>query len=311
MTENTTAKSPSLDNLEIGVGAWAWGDRFFWNYGGSFNDQDIEAAFRTSLDAGINFIDTAEVYGQGRSEQILGQLMQNTNKPVLVATKFFPYPWRLARRSLQNALDHSLKRLQVDQVFLYQIHWPLLLLPIGTLMDAMADAVKSGKITAVGVSNFSKSQTQRAYTALARHNIPLASNQVEYHLLNRQIEKNGLLARCRAMGVRVIAYSPLAQGLLTGKYSPESPPPGVRGPRYASLLKNIQPLIALMKEIGKGQGDKTPGQVALNWLICKGALPIPGAKNLAQIQQNNGSIGWRLTEDEIAALDAASDEVAK
>jgi aryl-alcohol dehydrogenase-like predicted oxidoreductase len=199
----------------------------------------------------------------------------------------------------------------VGQVFLYQIHWPFFLLPIETMMDAMAEAIKSCKTIAVGVSNFNRNKTQRAYTALARHNIPLASNQVEYHLLNRQIEKNGLLARCQELGVRVIAYSPLAQGLLTGKYSPESPPPGIRAPRYACLLKEIRPLLALMTEIGKGHGDKTPGQVALNWLICKGALPIPGAKNLVQIQQNNGSIGWRLTEDEVAALDKASDGVAK
>jgi len=311
MTENSVEGSLSLDNIEIGVGAWAWGDRFFWNYGGSYSDEDIEAAFRASLDAGVNFFDTAEVYGQGRSEQILGKLMKTTENSVFVATKFFPYPWRLSKNSLHKALQNSLNRLQVDHVYLYQIHWPLFLLPIDSLMNAMAQEANSGKTISVGVSNFSKSQTLRAYNALAKHQIKLASNQVEFNLLNKQIEKNGLLARCQALGVRVIAYSPLAQGLLTGKYSPESPPPGVRGPRFASLIKGIKPLIDLMTEIGNGHGDKTPGQVALNWLICKGTLPIPGAKNLKQVQQNNGAIGWRLTEEDVAALDKASDEVGK
>jgi len=311
MTEISVEETLSLDKIEIGVGAWAWGDRFFWNYGGSYNDEDIEAAFQASLDAGVNFIDTAEVYGQGRSEQLLGKLMKTTEKPVLVATKFFPYPWRISKNSLHKALINSLDRLQVDHIALYQIHWPLFLLPINSLMDAMAKEAKSGKTITIGVSNFNNSQTQRAYNALARHQIKLASNQVEYNLLNKQIEKNGLLARCQKLGVRVIAYSPLAQGLLTGKYSPESPPPGVRGPRFASLIKGIKPLIDLMTEIGNSHGDKTPGQVALNWLICKGTLPIPGAKNLKQVQQNNGAIGWRLSDDEVVALDTASDGIGK
>jgi aryl-alcohol dehydrogenase-like predicted oxidoreductase len=311
MSEIPNYRTESLHEIEIGIGAWSWGDRFFWNYGGSYSGTDIEAGFQASMEAGINFIDTAEVYGQGRSEQILGQLQRTIEKPVLVATKFFPFPWRITRNSLHNALVRSLQRLQMQNVFLYQIHWPFSLIPIEILMYSMSNEVKAGRIHSVGVSNYNKNQTQRAYTALAKHEIPLASNQVEYNLLNRQIEKNGLLARCQELGVRVIAYSPLSQGLLTGKYSPETPPPGIRGPRYAGLLKGIKPLIALMTDIGMGKGGKTPGQVALNWLICKGTLPIPGAKNLSQVQQNNGSVGWRLNKDEITALDAASDQVAK
>ena len=311
MIENSKPFEFSLNNIEIGVGAWSWGDRFFWNYGGSFSDADIEGAFRSSTEKGINFFDTAEVYGQGRSELILGRLIKTSAKPSLIATKYFPYPWRLTKNSLHTALKGSLKRLQMDCVSLYQIHWPASLISLEILMNSLANEVKAGKTVAVGVSNFNRNRTQRAYTALAKYNIPLASNQVEYHLLNRHIEKNGLLGRCHELGVRVIAYSPLAQGLLTGKYSPENPPPGIRGRRYANLLKEIKPLIELMTEIGKGHGDKTPSQVALNWLICKGALPIPGAKNLAQVQQNNGSIGWRLTEAEVSSLDTASDGIIK
>jgi aryl-alcohol dehydrogenase-like predicted oxidoreductase len=311
MVATFTSENNFFENIEIGVGAWAWGDRFMWNYGKSYDDNDIEQAFTATLEAGINFIDTAEVYGQGRSEQIIGNLIKNTPQPVLIATKFFPYPWRFTKKALQKALDNSLNRLFAEQIFLYQIHWPFSVLPIDILMEALSEAVKSGKTKFVGISNFNKSQTQRAYTALSRKEVPLASNQLEYNLLNRQIEKSGLLARCQELKVRVIAYSPLAQGLLSGKYSPESPPPGFRGPRYASLLKEIRPLLALMTEIGQSHGDKTPSQVALNWLICKGTLPIPGAKNLTQIQQNNGAIGWRLAETEVAALDAASDNFTK
>lgn len=311
MTELPVEKSLFIDNIEIGVGAWAWGDRFFWNYGGSYKDEDIEAAFRASLEAGVNFFDTAEVYGQGKSEQILGRLLKTTEKPVFIATKFFPYPWRISKKSIQHALQRSLNRLDVSHVDLYQIHWPSFLLPNEILMDSLAEEVQSGKTLAVGVSNFNINQTQRAYNALAKNRIKLASNQVEYHLLNRHIEKNGLLDQCHQLGIRVIAYSPLAQGLLTGKYSPESPPPGVRGPRYANQIKEIKPIIDLLTEIGTSHGNKTPGQVALNWLICKGTLPIPGAKNLKQVQQNNEAIGWRLSSDEVAALDLASDEFGK
>jgi aryl-alcohol dehydrogenase-like predicted oxidoreductase len=130
---------------------------------------------------------------------------------------------------------------------------------------------------------------------------------VEYHLLNRTVEKNGLLDRCKELGVRLIAYSPLAKGLLTGKYTSQNPPPGLRARQPAGRMVTLPALIALLAEIGQGHAGKTPGQVALNWLICKGALPIPGAKNLQQAQQNAGAIGWRLSLEEIKALDVASD----
>ncbi|MCS7010307.1 MAG: aldo/keto reductase, partial [Anaerolineales bacterium] len=148
-------------------------------------------------------------------------------------------------------------------------------------------------------------------TVLTKYNIPLASNQVEYHLLNRSIEKNGLLTRCKELGVRVIAYSPLAKGLLTGKYSPENPPPALRGGTSREDLLRLQELINLMREIGQNHGGKTPAQVALNWILCKGALPIPGAKNEIQAAQNAGALGWRLTEEEVQTLDMASDKFTR
>jgi aryl-alcohol dehydrogenase-like predicted oxidoreductase len=148
-----------------------------------------------------------------------------------------------------------------------------------------------------------------AYSALARQNIPLASNQVHYSLLNRTVEKNGLLARCKELGIRLIAYSPLEQGLLTGKYDPNNRPPGTRARIPASLLSKIEPVIKLMTTIGQDRGGKTNSQVALNWAICKGTLPIPGAKNVEQAQENAGALGWKLTEEEVAQLDETSDQI--
>jgi aryl-alcohol dehydrogenase-like predicted oxidoreductase len=229
----------------------------------------------------------------------------------MVATKFMPYPWRLDRRALMRSLEHSLERLGLERVDLYQIHWPFPPMPVEFWVEELAKAVKTGKTRTAGVSNYSKTQMQRAYTILSKYNIPLASNQVEYHLLNRTVEKNGLLDRCKELGVRLIAYSPLAKGLLTGKYTPKAPPPGVRGRSFSGILQEIQPLISLMTEIGTSHGEKTPGQVALNWVICKGALPIPGAKTALQAGQNVGAMGWRLTGDEIKTLDNASDNFTK
>jgi aryl-alcohol dehydrogenase-like predicted oxidoreductase len=311
MPEQLAKETLFLHNAEMGLGAWAWGDRILWNYGHGYTDDDIAAAFQVSLSRGVNLVDTAEVYGSGRSETLLGKFLKTTAAPVLVATKYMPFPWRLTRGALMLALDHSLERLGLEHVDLYQIHRPFPPMPIEFWVEELAESVKSGKVHSAGISNFDKTQMQRAYTILMKYNLPLASNQVEYHLLDRTVEKNGLLDRCKEMGVRLIAYSPLAKGLLTGKYTSENPPPGLRGRSSSGTLKRIQPLMALMTEIGTGHGDKAPSQVALNWIICKGALPIPGAKTARQAEQNAGAIGWRLTTEEVKALDNASDKFTK
>jgi aryl-alcohol dehydrogenase-like predicted oxidoreductase len=310
VTETISNETRFLHAIEMGLGAWQFGDRVLWSFGQTHNEQDIHAAFETSLDAGIRFVDTAEVYGMGQSERFLGAMLKATDQPVLIASKFFPYPWRVHKWFMKNALKNSLERLGLERVDLYQIHWPGLV-PPETLMNWMADLVKEGLVRTVGVSNFNPSQTVRAYTSLARKGVPLAANQVEYHLLDRTIEKNGLLERCRELGIRVIAYSPIAKGLLTGKYTPEKLPPGPRAVTAAATLQRIQPLLKLMTKIGQDHGGKTNAQVALNWCICKGTMPIPGAKNAAQAQQNAGALGWKLTPEEVAALDQASDEVTK
>jgi len=311
MTGQIAKETLFLHNAEMGLGTWAWGDRLMWHYGQGYTDNDIQAAFQTSLEAGVNLVDTAEIYGAGRSERFLGQFIKATDKPVVVATKFMPFPWRLSKRALINALRRSLERLGLEHVDLYQIHWPFPPFPVEYWVEGLAEAFKTRLTHAVGVSNYDKSQTQRAYNVLAGYDIPLASNQVEYHLLDRTIEKNGLLERCQELNVRLIAYSPLAKGLLTGKYTPDKLPPGIRGRRAAGILGRIGALLQLMTEIGQEHGSKTPGQVALNWIICKGALPIPGAKNASQAAQNASAAGWRLTPEQVKALDEASDQFAR
>jgi len=272
----------------------------------------LRQIYEATLAAGINFIDTAEMYGQGRSERVVGQFMAatNTRDQVVLATKFAPLPWRLTSGRLLHALRASLNRLGLSQVDLYQIHWPYTPVAIETWMNAMADVVEADLTRAVGVSNFSPSQTIRAHAALARRGIPLASNQVEYSLLDRKPETGGLIKVCRDLGVTVIAYSPIAKGTLSGKYTPDKAPTGLFRRKYTrDLLTRIQPLIDLLREIGQAHGDKSPSQVSLNWLICKGAVPIPGAKNLRQAQENCGAAGWRLTDEEVAKLDEVSKRV--
>ncbi len=309
MENAVSTETRFLHAIQLGLGAWSWGDRVVWQYGRGYTDSNIRQAFDTSIAEGIHFIDTSEVYGGGRSERFVGQFLADSGQPVLVATKFFPMPWRFRRQSIPAALRASLNRLRRDAVDLYQIHWPSPLWSVEKMMEGMVLCVEAGLTRTVGVSNFDQSLMLRAYSTLARHNIPLASNQVHYSLLNRVIEKNGLLARCAELGIRVIAYSPLEMGLLTGKYSPDNPPSGNRGTRYSHLLPRIAPLLKLMTEIGQDHGGKFSAQVAVNWVIRKGALPIPGAKNADQALQNAGALGWQLTDEEMTKLDAASDEI--
>lgn len=301
-----------LAGIPMGLGTWSWGDRMFWGFGNGYSEADIAEAFRVSVESGVMLVDTAEVYGQGRSEQYVGKLLKTIDRKPIVASKFMPFPWRLSRKSLLRALQASLKRLQIPQIDLYQVHFPLPPVNLETWMEAMSEAVQREWIRAVGISNFDRNQMQRAVDALAKQGLTLASNQVEYHLLDRRVERSGLLAQCKELGVTLIAYSPLASGILTGKYSEQNPPRGVRAGRYTRrVMAQIQPLIDLLNKIGSDHAGKTPAQVSLNWVMAKGALPIPGAKNMLQAQTNAGALGWSLTGDEVAALDEMSERVTR
>lgn len=310
MKTGAESKHSVLADVQLGIGTWSWGDRLYWGYGRDYDSVDLKSSFDFCLESGINFFDTAETFGQGRSESLLGKFLSSTKKKVKIATKFMPFPWRLSRNSLIRALRKSLKRLGISHIDLYQVHMPLPPITIEVWMDAMVEAVQSGYISAVGVSNYNRHQLQQAYDCMIHRGLPLTSTQVEYNLLNRKIEDEGILKHCKELGVSIIAYSPLASGILSGKFGPDNPPKGFRRRRFSpQTLERIQPLISFMHRIGAEKGGKTPAQVALNWVICKGAIPIPGVKNVRQTEQNIAALGWRLTEEEIASLDEVSARV--
>lgn len=301
-----------FNGIEMGIGTWSWGDRLVWGYGDGYTENEIRQAFQECITTGVRFFDTAEIYGQGKSETILGELCAESGGDFTIATKMMPYPWRLWKNSLGIALKNSLKRLNMDRVALYQMHFPIPPIRVETWMNRMANLVEEGLIEAIGVSNYSLGQTVLTHEALKKRGLRLASNQVEYHLLDRQIESNGLMDYCRDEGIKIIAYSPLAMGILTGKYTPENPPRGTRAGQYTrSYLQKIQPFLKTMMRIGNEHEGKTAGQVALNWVIQKGALPIPGAKNASQAAQNLGALGWQLKPDDMELLDELSKSVQK
>jgi len=292
----------------LGIGTWAWGDQLFWNYGSDYGSSQVKESFEATLDAGISFFDTAEVYGLGESERLLGQFMKELGRPAQIATKYFPVPWRFTTQSVSDALTESLKRLQVERVELYQVHMPFsFFMSQETLMNALADEVKRGRIAAVGVSNYSADQMREAHGYLAARGVPLAVNQVQYSLLRRKIESNGILDTARQLGVTILAYSPLAQGLLTGKYTPDKHfkfnDARRIDPQFSkSGLEKIAPVLKLLREIGEKR-ERTPAQVALNWLIERGVVPIPGAKTAQQAKQNAGALGWSLSQEEVDQLE--------
>jgi len=306
--QTTTLVENGPTVTSVGIGTWAWGDTLFWGYGKDYGVSQVRDAFAATLEAGVSFFDTAEVYGLGESESLLGRFMKELGRPAQIATKYFPVPWRFTSQSVSDALTASLKRLQVEQVELYQVHSPFsFFMSQETLMNALADEVQRGRIATVGVSNYSAEQMREAHGYLAARGIPLAVNQVKYSLLERKIERNGVLDTARELGVTILAYSPLAQGLLTGKYTPENDmkPTGARqlDPRFSKGgLEKIAPVMKLLRQLGE-KYDRTPAQVALNWLIAQGVVPIPGAKTAQQAQQNAGALGWSLTPEEVEQLD--------
>lgn len=301
-----------FSEIEMGVGTWAWGDRLYWGFGDTYGEPEIEEAFNECISNGITFFDTAEVYGQGKCETLLGKLLKKTKTPVKIATKMMPYPWRFSSNSLKKALTASLKRLDLPKIDLYQMHWPLKPVSVTDWMNRMADLVGEGLVTAVGVSNYNLEQTISAHETLIERGLRLTSVQMEYHLLNRKVETSGIMDYCREQGIKLIAYSPLASGVLTGKYTALNLPRGGRASQFdRALLEKIQPLLRTMIRIGNEHDGKTAGQVALNWIIRKGALPIPGAKNADQMAQNLGALGWQLDESEIELLDEVSKQVGQ
>jgi aryl-alcohol dehydrogenase-like predicted oxidoreductase len=315
MEHKTTLGRSSLRIPRMGVGAMTWGDAkglarlhpAKTAYGGAHGYEEEERALEASLKAGVNLFDTAAMYSMGAAELRLGELARG--KDVLIATKF-PGGFSFKEEELPKQLEASLSRLGRDSIDLYQHHFPMPRLSIPKLMNYLADAVEAGKVKAVGVSNYSVRQMREAHAALAKRGVPLASNQVEYSLLHRKLETDGVLDACRELGVSLIAQSPLAGGMLTGKYSAQNRPGGFFRrilPQYnRKALDAIQPVIKLLREIGE-RHSKTPSQVALRWLIENPiVLPIPGAKNGKQAMDNATALSFALAAEEVESLNQAT-----
>lgn len=300
----------------MGIGAWAWGDRSgYWGYGTEYGKEESRETYKALLQEGLTFIDTAEVYGFGKSEEFLGEFMKETpSPPAIIATKFAPLPWRQTPDSVVLALKASLKRLQLKSLDLYMIHWPgFLLNAFGNenYVEGLARCREQGLCKAVGVSNFNANRVRNAAKKLEGRGTCLASNQVQYSLLYRAPETNGVLEACRESGTTLVAYSPLCQGLLTGKYKVGGTKPvGPRANFFTdSRLRDIEPVLAVVRAVA-AENNKSMAQVSLNWCLCKGVLPIPGAKSVKQLQEIAGAVGWRLSEGEVAELDKASSKIS-
>lgn len=314
MDQQMTLGKSDLRVPRMGIGAMVWGQpkgMARWTpaqlaYGPSHGTAEEEQALQVSLDAGVNLIDTAEMYSNGASERRVGELIHG--KDVLIATKFPPSPFS-REDAFPKALGDSLTRLQRSSIDLLQHHFPSGRISIPKLMNLMADAVEAGKIKAIGVSNYSAEQMRLAHAELAKRGIPLASNQVQYSLLYRKPEVDGVLDACRELGITLIAYSPLAQGALTGKYSAETKASGLRRflPSFnRKAMEAVQPVLELLRQIG-GRYGKSPSQVALRWLIeNETVLPIPGAKNSRQAAENVGALSFSLTAEEVQKLSQAT-----
>lgn len=292
----------------LSLGTWSWGDERYWQFDHERDTPGVVEAFLASADAGL-LVDTAEVYGEGASERMLGFMASRYEaRPVLVATKFGLLPGRTAR-TLPRALAASLRRLKRDAVDLHQIHWAdASRASIASLMDALADVHAAKLVRAVGVSNFTADELRRAHAELARRGVPLATCQVRYGLLDRAIETNGVFAACRELGVTLLAYSPLAQGVLAGSYDAATAPSGARAtePWFSErALAAARPLVARLRAIGE-RHRVAPSAVALRWVIERGAVPIAGARRGEHARANLAALSFALDPAELAVLDAAT-----
>lgn len=321
----------SVEVPAIGVGTMIWLPK---------NDEEKEKyyeTYKTCLDNGINFFDTAEIYGNGKSEELLGEFQKRDGRKIIISSKFAPpsnmNPLTQKRKSvnahspqaLLEALDGSLKRLGIEYIDLYLIHVPPKKGNIEAYMDVMAKAVKDGKVKAVGVCNFSATQIEEANQALAKYNIPLAVAMVGYNILRRYPETNGVFDVCKKYGISIIPYAPLAEGTLTGRYRNKKVPFMYKMTSYFGHLditkerndnvpfikrlfscprecdiKRMEPLMIELDKIAK-KHNKTIAQISINWLLTNpeiDVIPIPGMRNVKQVEDNIGAIDWELSSEE-------------
>jgi aryl-alcohol dehydrogenase-like predicted oxidoreductase len=288
----------------IGLGTWQFGSRE-WGYGDEYAERTAVEITQRALDLGINLIDTAEIYAFGRSERIVGKaIADRARDDVFLATKVFPV-LPLSTVVQQRGIA-SADRLGVEQIDLYQVHWPNPVVPLGQTMAGMQRLQRTGLVRHVGVSNFPLARWKDAEAALGG---PVLSNQVQYSLVVRKPDRD-LIPWAQEHDRLVIAYSPLAQGFLSARYDGTNTPGGVRSSNSLFLPENIeraQPLLTALKDIAVAH-SATPAQVALAWVIRRpNVVAIPGASTVAQLEANAAAADLDLSDDEDHRLTEASD----
>ncbi|WP_375512706.1 aldo/keto reductase [uncultured Nostoc sp.] len=300
----------------MGCGTWAWGNQLLWGYNESMDDQ-LQAVFNLCVSNSVTLFDTGDSYGtgrlNGRSELLLGRFSQqyvgSGKENICIATKLAAYPWRWTRQSMIKACKSSAQRLGRN-VDLVQMHWSTANYAPwqeGGLLDGLTDLYEQGLVKGVGLSNYGPKRLKQVQKKFAERGVSITTLQVQYSLLSTYpVTQLKLKDLCDELGIKLIAYSPLALGLLTGKYSEQGPlPKGIRGLLFRQILPGMRSLLACLQEVAQSR-NKTMSQVAINWCICKGTIPIPGAKSVEQAKENIGALGWQLDANEIAELDRAA-----
>jgi len=312
----------------IGLGCWQFsqGKNMTGRMWSVLGQETMDAVVAAALDGGVTWFDTAQAYGNGASERALSAALQHRGvEPgsVVVATKWMPIGKPAS--DVPRTIGTRISCLEPYPIDLFQVHTPGSLSSIPAQMREMAKLVRAGKVRAVGVSNFSARQMAQAAAALADEGLTLASNQVRINLLERRIESNGVLAVARGLGVTLIAYSPLAQGVLTGRYHDDPAAaralPWARRSRLSPSsrfltpegLRRAEPLIAELRAVGEAHGA-TVAQVALAWLVTQygdTVVAIPGASRPEQAAAAAAAGDLRLTEAEMASIDGLSAAIAR
>lgn len=314
MIQLRTLGNSDLEVSPIGLGVtqFAGGNSTLQAVLSAIPEKERVKIVKTALEGGINWFDTSELFGAGRSEGYLAEALNRSgeiSQQAIIATKWSPY-FRFAGNLKKTFKDH-LDKLDPYPIGLYQVHNRNSFSSLKAEMNAMADLMDDGKIRAVGVSNFNPDQMRRAQTALETRGFGLASNQVHYNLLNRQTEFNGVLETARDLGISLIAWAPLASGILTGKFHKEpeilARIPSVRRKRLEKQIETSRSVIEVLDVIA-AKYNSEPAQVALAWLISQGKdiVAIPGASRVGHVLEGIGAMGLQLFEEDIIRLDQAS-----
>lgn len=309
-----TKKASPIQLPPLGLGAWAWGDSFFWGYDKK-NDDELRKVFDYAVSeskTSTTLFDTAELYGFGRSETLLGEFSKTIppGKQVQIATKFAALPTRTKPENVVKACQASVRRLGGNPIDLYQIHFPNAYAN-EAYWDGLAMAYEQGLVKAVGVSNYGVDAIRACHAKLAERGIPLSTDQIQLSLLYTYPLNNGLMDTCKELGVQVLSYSPLGLGMLTGKYNKDNLPKGPRNILFRNLqtTPDYQNLLTTMDQVAAKHKDATKAQVAINWAINKGSVPIPGARTVSQVQKNYAALDWKLSKADEKMLDKAAAKV--